>query len=862
MLCEKLHRFIGRKYERWGHIVYNHTKVVVVLSLTACLILCAGFLKFNKFGQSERIFYPQNSQIFRDLDRSEPSFDYYVQQEEFLIASLDGQSVLTKAVFTRALHLHKQLIKIVGFDNFCVKTRTGSCLVVSPLELFNYTESNFDYINAVLLKAVNNMSYIMDNGYTARTNLPLIFGNFIITQTNISSNIIRVIYPVKFPKSRGKYEQNREWEAKMLELMRTAKPQFKHEGYDLIFNAVRSVHDSIEKNTEDNFLLINASIASMVLFCAIAMTRLGSKVHGHFLLSLFGILCIILGTGAGFGFVLFIGQPYVGFVGVLPFLVLGIGIDDMFIIINSIDHIDSKFKGAERLGHAMKVVGFSVTMTTLTDLVAFLIGSVSRFPAIQIFCIYAFFSISFAFLMIMTLFMALLSYDIKRVESGRHDCLPCISTNKSKETTDSQELLNTEKNLTYTEKAMTGFGQMLMLPLTKVFVVLFGLAIIGIGAYGTSKTDINFDYKIVGSDSTEHVHWINTIEKYFPIFKQFRIDIVLDEKGIDYSSKEVQKQFFLLNDIIEGDAHFSNDTVNWMTSFLNWNSTLSNNSNNFCEQLNLFLSIYKEFKQDIVFSSPCQISASRIHVMTRESLSWSFRKDAMISLREALKTRTNRDFFAVVFAYIYASHLDVIIKDTLTNVAICCSVILVVTLPYVIKPVVSFLLLFSFLCFIIELLGVMFFWGLSLNLITMIVMVMAVGFTVDYSCHVTHAYLISSEETPERRVVDAMRSMGLSVLKGGLSTLTGIIVLSLSDSKLFILFFKMMFSIVLLGLYHGMIVLPVLLTVFCRTKSIHTVLQHEASRKLDHNRENGKLLKEDSNKIENGRTETSIITSL
>lgn len=47
-----------------------------------------------------------------------------------------------------------------------------------------------------------------------------------------------------------------------------------------------------------------------------------------------GIGCIALGIGSGFGLVMLTGQYFVAFVGTLPFLVLGVGIDDMFIILD------------------------------------------------------------------------------------------------------------------------------------------------------------------------------------------------------------------------------------------------------------------------------------------------------------------------------------------------------------------------------------------------------------------------------------------------------------------------------------------------------------------------------------------------
>ena len=45
----------------------------------------------------------------------------------------------------------------------------------------------------------------------------------------------------------------------------------------------------------------------------------------------------------------------------------------------------------------------------------------------------------------------------------------------------------------------------------------------------------------------------------------------------------------------------------------------------------------------------------------------------------------------------------------------------------------------------------------------------------------------------------------------GLSTFIGILVTAFASSEIFRIFFKMMFSIVILGLIHGLVILPVYL---------------------------------------------------
>lgn len=100
----------------------------------------------------------------------------------------------------------------------------------------------------------------------------------------------------------------------------------------------------------------------------------------------------------------------------------------MFIMIDALESVDPLIKGDERLVIAMRHVGGSITMTTTTDLVAFAVSTISSFPAIHLFCIYASLSIFFAYAMLNTLFLAILTWDLRRIERGQRDVCPCAGS--------------------------------------------------------------------------------------------------------------------------------------------------------------------------------------------------------------------------------------------------------------------------------------------------------------------------------------------------------------------------------------------------------------------------------------------------
>ena len=82
---------------------------------------------------------------------------------------------------------------------------------------------------------------------------------------------------------------------------------------------------------------------------------------------------------------------------------------------------------------------------------------------------------------------------------------------------------------------------------------------------------------------------------------------------------------------------------------------------------------------------------------------------------------------------------------------------------------------------------------------------------MDYSVHICHAFLTVSG-TKKERAAAAMVDMGPAVLNGGISTLIAFILLAGSESHVFSVFFKIFLLVVTFGLFHGLILLPVLLS--------------------------------------------------
>ena len=96
----------------------------------------------------------------------------------------------------------------------------------------------------------------------------------------------------------------------------------------------------------------------------------------------------------------------------------------------------------------------------------------------------------------------------------------------------------------------------------------------------------------------------------------------------------------------------------------------------------------------------------------------------------------------------------------------------------------------------------------------MINLIMCIGFSVDFSAHVSYHFMSRQNMSVPQRVRDSMYALGLPIVQGACSTIIGVIGLAMAPSYIFITFFKMVFLVIVLGALHGLILLPVLLSLF------------------------------------------------
>eukprot|EP00915_Cephaloidophora_sp_WS-2016_P000709 GHVH01000940.1.p1 GENE.GHVH01000940.1~~GHVH01000940.1.p1 ORF type:complete len:1371 (+),score=216.11 GHVH01000940.1:159-4271(+) len=130
----------------------------------------------------------------------------------------------------------------------------------------------------------------------------------------------------------------------------------------------------------------------------------------------------------------------------------------------------------------------------------------------------------------------------------------------------------------------------------------------------------------------------------------------------------------------------------------------------------------------------------------------------------------------------------------------------------------SFLVISMIILMDVTVFGLMAMIGIKLNIITMILLVMSIGFSVDHSLHTAHQYVHMKGNVLERLAM-TMVYIGLPLFQGLMSTILASLPLTTRlDEYIFSTFFEMILIVLIVGFIYGVILLPQILVIIDRMK--------------------------------------------
>jgi predicted RND superfamily exporter protein len=171
--------------------------------------------------------------------------------------------------------------------------------------------------------------------------------------------------------------------------------------------------ESFDGDLNSDLGIVQISVTLVAVYCIIFLGGC-SPIHFRSAAAGIALLCVGLSFGSSSGLCYLVGGKSAGIHQLLPFLLIGIGVDDCFVIASNIDQTDPRLPVEKRMMIGLQHAGSSITITSFTNAIAFFLGCTASLEALSSFCFFAGMGILMLYLTSISVFSSFMVWDIRR----------------------------------------------------------------------------------------------------------------------------------------------------------------------------------------------------------------------------------------------------------------------------------------------------------------------------------------------------------------------------------------------------------------------------------------------------------------
>ncbi|KAJ9452710.1 Patched-related protein 9 [Diplonema papillatum] len=872
-LSGKVHTGLEKAFYTVGHVVVERPVITIVCAILFVIVMAQGIWFYDEELSADENFTPQDSlaveqkhwvrSVYGDPDRQAKVF--FLSDDMLSKESITAMFDYKEYIETNLTAQYKD--QIFGYETVCGRySDADPCKdAVSILSAWNNNRTRFQE-DPDILATINdaaNWRRIVPSGPA----LPFYLSGVRSTTVNgapyiESATAAQLSYLFRFDKEAVSGEGDKdpetdEFELSLADWTYAVRAQYAAR-YGVNVHSLtqaekdRAAGDAIGGDVSS----LVAGYALMIAYAAFVLSR-GRLRSSHAFLGLASVICVGCSTFAAYGFMWYVGVKFNNVVQVLVLVLLGVGVDDTFVIMDCWEEQFMVVDLKERMKKALSRAGPAIIVTSLTDLTAFLAGSSTSFPALRDFCYYAATGIAFDFVFQVTMFVAIAYLDTVREAKSKSDCFCCVTV---KDTTgcfvDGFPCLSPKSAERGLLKQMVGVRLPRLTVGTtvgKVVVLALASLVLGIAIWGCTEVRMNFDQEWFVPSDADVREAFDVRDEYF---EGRNVPFEVYYASFDFSTEAGQSAIRQGLEIVNANEYVVDGSGSaFLDPFiLHLQSTVPNATDPsngqtvpttfqgadgkdyvtpaiFIDQLRRFASVSLgprsgwPFIDDLRWTEDnSTLFTARVSFLLTEGppSDGEVAVKAVDSIREAcervLVPAEAMRVFPWAPAFVFWESFDRIIPEVIQNVAIAGSCVLVLVTILVANIFMGLIVLATIGLVDVSLIGFMPWIGVELNSVSVICIVLAIGLSVDYSVHIAHAYLLANADSDtiasagDKRAAYALLKMGPAVFNGGFSTLLAVLPLFFADSYVFTVFFRMFFLIIVLGQFFGVIVMPVILS--------------------------------------------------
>lgn len=544
------------------------------------------------------------------------------------------------------------------------------------------------------------------------------------------------------------------------------------------------------------------------------ITLIGLLMHNHdvissrILLGTTGVSFVVLACFAGIGFTLYIGLKLTPISLLALFIILGVGVDSILLILSFWDTqppgIPLELKNRLCLGEA----GTYVTVTTLTTVVAFFIGTMTSLPGVMYFNFASAYAMILNYLSLIFIFNPLMILDAKRMEANRADL-----TLKKVETSDKEKgIMKLKQDILFRVQHRSLVKRVATIlfnsPIYRVSVLLFFFAITVYFTYLYTFVEDGNHPKELFLDNSYLSKYMLAAEEYMPDGGAW-VDIVYND--LDFEDASVGQNILNLETEINAYKYTSAGTFRslWQ-DFSVWRSTLTT-TDDLATLMNTYVTTMRpDYAADIVITDGV-VTSIRSHMRHVYMGSTTDQKNGLDGTRDIIdKYWSDGSVYAYAAEYVLWEMFAILRPETFTSLVssgICVLVILLLTShPGSAILVTGLVVMIDFF-----LLGWLKLIEMNMSAISSVSLIISVGLVVDFAAHVAHAY-VEGHGTRIEKAIHATVLMGTNLFLGAFSTFLAIFPLCFSTVEAQRQLFTVMAGVIVAGYCYGVIFFPVVLS--------------------------------------------------
>ena len=880
-----------------GFKVSSHPILVSVISLMATSIILTGLVFIDFELEPQKLWVSQTSQTNYQQLFFGKKFGAYFRINQ-MIMRLQNESntedIFTKPYLRKLFDVQEKIVstsfdfmgKNMTVSDFCYKPISGKgCMITSATNFWleNRTameESDVKEVAKCLQTGTEGEMPCFDSIGTP-IQINAIFGmqgcegGEEISECSVCNKTARSM-SVTFLLQNDFYTNKaaEKWEQEVFQksiLEFNEQEEKNNSDLRIFYMMERSVSDELEIETEQNILVVVISYLAMFIYISMMMGEFPSLTKSRILVGLGGIFVVILSCLGAFAIVSLFGikQTLIS-AEVVPFLVLAIGVDNMFFITGARDRVISQineekkegkqqkeYSNQEQMGKALAEVGPSITTAAIGEFLSFLVGYLTDIPALESFCLCASFAVLINYFLQMTLFVAFVSLDDRRVDANRYDIVPCI-----KKTVGNSEHYEGKKSLQ--SFALTYYDFIMQTPVKYIIITIYiGMTVVSVIA--VFKFPLGLNQQTTVTQSGDLVKYFKTQEKYVDVGSPGYLVFY----NIDYNNADNLALIDKMSDHLSTLSTVQPPVYSWYKDFQKFMDPYYKDKCNknldvlktqpLAYQVREFLKIKTDdpcckedgmcgepYLNDLAFNDNGEIEASRFRFQHVPLVNQSVYVNAVLQTNAV--ARTYRDNFTLMegknrtqnfllngkvvdintvfpysLFYVYYDQYLFIRGISVQNLLIgFATIFLAVQLVMNLKGA-ALTVLFCFSC-VLHLIGTLWLlnfipdYTIELNAISVVNIVVALGLSVEFCAHIIIFYMKSPESNSQTPNVDyikySLQNVGVSVFVGIMTTkVIGVFVLLFAASKVFqIYYFRMYFFLIVVGFFHGFMLLPLFLT--------------------------------------------------